>query len=453
VRLPLRARVTLAFAAGSAIVLAALGAFLYARVAADLTKGIDMDLRSRAQVVLGAVRARDPGLVRSSQGSLIDPDEAFAQVLTPEGAIIDTSLGVARAPMLEAAELGAVDGPTFVTTHVVGVDDPARLLAIPMRNGSARAFVVVGATLGDRNEALGRLLLAIVIGGPIALALASLAGWAAAGVALRPVERMRREAEAISLAEPSRRLPVPDTRDELARLGITLNSMLDRVHHSLQREQRFLDEASHELRTPLSVLRMELDLALSRSRTPEELQDALRSASRETDRLARLAEDLLVLSRGGDGSLPVHRRETNLRKLLEAAAASARRRSENATIAVSCEDSLSAVVDPDRIRQAVDDLVDNALRHGGGEAVEISARRVDDSLFLDVRDDGSGFPSELLAPDDHASANGEANPGLGLAIVEAIARAHGGALLLDNDPRGGAVATLNLSAPEVARVG
>src|SRR5205085_9263404 len=166
--------------------------------------------------------------------------------------------------------------------------------------------------------------------------------WLLAGAALRPVERMRREADAISLAEPSRRLPIPPTRDELARLGSTLNSMLDRLHHSLQREQRFLDEASHELRTPLGVLRMELDLALSRARTPEELHEALRSASRETDRLVRLAEDLLVLSRERNGSIPVHRRETSMRDLLEQAAGPAR-------AAIECAEDLRAVVDPDRI--------------------------------------------------------------------------------------------------------
>src|SRR5439155_6515661 len=193
---------------------------------------------------------------------------------------------------------------------------------------------------GDRIESLSRLLQAFVFGGPIALLLASLAGWLAAGIALRPVERMRREAEAISLAEPSRRLPVPETGDELARLGITLNSMLDRLHHSLQREQRFLDEASHELRTPLSVLRMELDLALSRARTPEELQAALRSASRETDRLVRLAEDLLVLGREREGSIPLHRRDTDLRELLEQAAAA------STHVDVRCDDDLIALVDP-----------------------------------------------------------------------------------------------------------
>jgi two-component system, OmpR family, sensor kinase len=437
VRLPLRTRVTLAFAAGSAVVLAALGAFLYLRVSADLLNQVDLNLRSRAQVVLGAVRANDPSLVHASHGRLIDPDEAFAQVLRADGTIIDSSRSLARGAFVDPSLLHAMTGAMSMTIPVPH-DDPARILVVPVTSGSARAYVVVGATLGDRNDAVDRLFLALVIGGPLALALASLIGWFAAGVALRPVERMRREAEAISLAEPSRRLPIPDTNDELARLGITLNSMLDRVHHSLQREQRFLDEASHELRTPLSVLRMELDLALSRSRTPEELQDALRSASRETDRLVRLAEDLLVLSRERDGSLPVHRVPTNVRGLLEHSARDG--------VTLQCSEDLVAVLDADRIRQAVDDLVDNALRHGGA-SVAISAQQANGLLSVEVRDSGSGYPSELLGGGASAPTNGDGRPGLGLAIVEAIARAHGGALLLANDPRGGAVATLSLPAP------
>ena len=418
-RLPLRLRVTLAFAACMAILLSALGAFVYVRVASDLTNAIDLDLRSRAQVLIGAVHARDPSLVRESHGSLIDPDEAFAQVLASDGAIVDASRGASGAPLIPSARLRSVTAPTFVTVPVPH-DDPARLLAVPIANG----YVVVGATLGDRAESLSRLLQAFVIGGPIALLLASLAGWFAAGIALRPVERMRREAEAISLAEPSRRLPVPETDDELARLGVTLNSMLDRLHHSLQREQRFLDEASHELRTPLSVLRMELDLALSRARTPEELQAALRSASSETDRLVRLAEDLLVLSREREGSLPLHRRETNVREILEHAA------SASPAIEVRCDHNLVALVDPDRIRQAVDDLVDNALLHGA-EPVSLSAGRSNGSLLLEVRDRGPGYQRTA--------------DGLGLTIVRAITRAHGGELELTNDE--GAVATLRLPLP------
>src|SRR5207249_926600 len=222
--------------------------------------------------------------------------------------------------------------------------------------------VVVGATLGDRNEAMGRIALALAVAGPVALVGVAWAGWVLAGAALRPVERMRREAAAISLSEPARRLAVPPTGDELARLAATLNEMLDRLQEAVQRKERFLDEASHELRTPLGVLRMELDLALARARTPQELEAALRNASAETDRLVRLAEDLLVLSRTSAGTLPVHRRAASLAELVERGAEANRARAAAAGIEIQarCQEGLTAVIDPERIRQAIDDLVDNS---------------------------------------------------------------------------------------------
>ncbi|MDP9341658.1 MAG: ATP-binding protein [Actinomycetota bacterium] len=450
VRLPLRTRLTLAFAAGMAVVLAALGAFLYVRVGHDLMNAIDMDLRSRAQVLAGAIGRSQPGAdpVRS-RGSLIDPDEAFAQVLGASGRIVDSSSAVAAAPMLSRAALRSVAGPTFFTTRVRGVDDPVRLLAF--RHGTD--FVVVGATLGDRNEAMGRIALALAVAGPVALGAVAGAGWALAGAALRPVERMRREAAAISLSEPARRLAVPPTGDELARLAATLNDMLDRLQEAVQRKERFLDEASHELRTPLGVLRMELDLALARARTPQELETALRNASAETDRLVRLAEDLLVLSRTSAGTLPVHRRTASLAELVERGAEANRARAAAAGIEIHahCQEGLTAVLDPERIRQAIDDLVDNSLRHTpAGGTITLSAARRDGRVLVGVRDTGAGFPSDLLQKERPGGAEPEG--GLGLSIVNAIARAHGGTVRLGNPDGGGALVELELPlepAPEL----
>jgi two-component system, OmpR family, sensor kinase len=452
-RVPLRARLTLAFAAGMAVVLGAFGAFLYLRVAHDLLAGIDMQLRSRAQVLVGAIRDRQPGLI-GAEGSLIDPDEAFAQVLTPADRIVDSSSAVRGRPMLTEREVASLRGPRFVSTRVQGVDDPARLLAVPERNRGGRLVVVVGATLGDRDEALARLLLALAIGGPLALALVSWAGWTLAGAALRPVGHMAREAAAISLSEPGRRLPVSPTGDELAHLGTTLNLMLDRLEDSVQREQQFLDRASHELRTPLSVLRMELDLALAKARSEEELRVALQNASAETDRLVRLAQDLLVLSRARHGVLTLHRRDTPIDELLQRARDAHRARAQAAGVhmQIDCHTGLRARIDPERMRQAVDDLLDNALRHSSpGGTITLSAARADGTVRFSVLDSGPGFPPELLdgLPDGRpATLDGGASPatGLGLPIVSAIAMAHGGTLRLENPVGGGARANLELTA-------
>ena len=305
----------------------------------------------------------------------------------------------------------------------------------------------MGATLGDRNESLARLRLALLIGGPVALALVSVAGWLLAGAALRPVEAMRLEAAAISASEPDRRLPVEGAPAELARLGSTLNSMLDRLQGSAATEREFLDRASHELRTPLTVLRMELDLALSRARSPEELRAALENASEETDRLVRLAEDLLVLSRAQDGRLPLERRDTDLSELVRRAGAShaARAVSAGVDLRVAANGPVVALVDPDRIRQALDDLLDNAFRHGAPDGVvAIAAVRNGSSVSVSVEDDGPGLRPDVLTASrsqDHAMPP---RAGLGLAVVRAVAEAHGGALILENRDRGGARATISV---------
>jgi signal transduction histidine kinase len=446
VRLPLRLRLTLAFTVGMVAVLAGLSAFLYVRVGQDLLNGIDMELRGRAQVELSAIRERSSGLV-PPQGRLIDPDEAFAQVLTTSGRIVDSSPAVASAPILSAAELRAVRGLSFFTARLPEFDDPVRLLAVPLRDTPGSDVVVVGDNLGDRHDALRQLVLELAIGAPVALALVAAAGWAVARGALRPVERMRREAAAISLAEPSRRLAVPPTGDELARLAATLNDMLDRLQEAVQRKERFLNEASHELRTPLGVLRMELDLALARARTPRELEDALRNASAETDRLVRLAEGLLLMSRTSAGALPVHRSVTSMDELLERGAAANRARAGAAGIEVRvrCEEGLTAMVDPERLRQAIDDLVDNSVRHTpSGGAITLSAARVDGHVVVGIRDTGPGFPAGVLRH-DAASPDGAGLAGsLGLAIVGAIAQAHGGSLRLGNPDGGGALVEIEL---------
>ncbi len=463
-RLPLRVRLTLGFTAAMAAALLVIGLVLRDRFAADLLNGVDMDLRSRAQLVVAGIETRSPPVVDSS-GALIDPDEAFVQVLDRSGRIVDTSSGVAAGPVLTPQEASSARGaPSFYTSRVRGVDDPVRLLAIRITYGTRPLVVAVGATLGDRNEAVARLTLLMALLSPLALGVVAAAGWLLAGAALRPVERMRREAAAISVSELDRRLDVDPANDEVSRLATTLNEMLARLEEAFRREGALIDQASHELRTPLAVLKAELDLALARARDPEELVRALRNASREADRLVRLAEDLLVLSRMRDGRLPVRRVPTRLDDLVEQirTAYLGRAGLSGATISSDVE-PVTAVVDPSRIRQAIEDLLDNALRYAGpGATITVGARAdaatgsaaagAPTAARIEVRDSGPGFPPAMLngaAVEPftaiQADDGGAAGSGLGLSIVRAIAASHGGSVWLHNADGGGAVATITLS--------
>jgi len=292
-RLPLRARLTLAFAAGMAVVMTAVGAYVYVNLRSDLQASVDSGLQSRAQVIRANAAQADPALGGGGHRRLIDADEAFAQVLSATGGIVESTPAVARAPLVSAADLAATKGPRFVDRQPPKLD-LSRLLIVPVRNGARQEFVVVGATLSDSQEALDTALVRFAFAFPAALLLSSLIGWLLAGAALRPVESMRREAAGISGSDPAGRLPVPATDDTLARLAVTLNRTFDRLQEALERERRFVDDASHELRTPLTILKAEVDLALAGERSEVELREALEGASTEVNHLVRIAEDLLV---------------------------------------------------------------------------------------------------------------------------------------------------------------
>jgi heavy metal sensor kinase len=302
--------------------------------------------------------------------------------------------------------------------------------------------VVVGASLEERGEALENLTRQLLLGGPLALLVASLLGYLLAAAALRPVESMRREAEAVSASEPGRRLPLPPATDEIARLGTTLNTMLGRLEAALARERRFVSDASHELRTPLATLRAELELALRRRRSKAELEAAVASAAEEAERLSQLAEDLLVLARSDDGSLPVRRERLPAAKLLADVRERYARRAAEAgrSIAVEAPDELQLDADRLRVEQAVGNLVENALRHGAGRIL-LAAHQRQDRVELHVHDQGPGFPPGFV---EHAferftradPARQGQGAGLGLAIVDVIARAHGGSAHAASRPDG-----------------
>ena len=189
---------------------------------------------------------------------------------------------------------------------------------------SEASALVLASSLGARAESLEGLRQELLLASPLALLLATLAGYLLAGAALRPVEAMRRKASAISAATPGSRLPVPPARDEVSRLAETLNEMLERLETAFEHERRFVADASHELRTPLALLRTELELALRHPRSNAELEDAIRSAAEETERLTSLAADLLVIARADQGKLTVHPETVSVSDLYAAVAASVR---------------------------------------------------------------------------------------------------------------------------------
>jgi signal transduction histidine kinase len=395
----------LAFGLVMAVVLAATGFVVYGIFRSDLTGTIDNSLRTRASAL-------------ASSRNVTASGEDFAQVVRRDGTVVAASHNVG--PRRLVVPRDAARAPVFVEhPGIAGFDGRLRMRVLP----AGSDVVVAGTSLGERDDSLRTLALLLAGGMAVALLLACLAGYGVATGALRPVEAMRRRAAAISGASAGERLPVPGSGDELARLGETLNAMLDRLEAALARERTFVADASHELRTPLAVLKAEVDLALRRGRSADELRAALESVSEETDRLVRLAEDLLVIARADQGRLPLRPEQLSLRELLDTVAS---------RFGVQAEVAGSLTLRGDRMRleQALGNLVDNAIRYGRGE-VRLSAVERDAHMELHVTDEGGGLAPEFVphAFERFTRAEGtrsRGGAGLGLAIVSAIAEAHGG---------------------------
>jgi signal transduction histidine kinase len=426
-----------------ALVLAATGFFVYLQFQHEVGNTIDAGLRTRAAELSAVVRqqASRPGATHE----LVGRTDSFAEVLAPNGRVLDSSPIIGGQNLLDAEQLAAAArGPVFIDSgQLPGLDEGSRLLAVPVATSAGPRIVVVGASTETRDDSNTDLKQLLLIGLPGALILASIAGYGVATAALRPVEAMRRRAEEISTASPDERLPVPETRDELARLGETLNEMLTRLGDALERERAFVADASHELRTPLAILRAELDLALAHDRSPEELHAALASAAEETDRLSQLSDDLLTIAQTERGELPLRIESINLADSFTGVERRFSRRAEEAGRRIEQGEGsdLEPIADRLRIDQAIGTLVDNALRYGAG-TITLSARRADGRVEIHVTDEGEGFPPEFL---DHAferfsRAPGvrEGGSGLGLAIVATVAEAHDGSAGVANRPEGGA---------------
>lgn len=440
-------RLTIAFASVIALVLAATGMLVYAQFARDFDARVDGDLAERQGEIVAFADAEQP-----SRRLLELSGESLTQIYDSAGALQASSRLLTGDRVLDVdAARRARTRPVVMTRRTVrSTDDGARLRAFAVPGGRV---MVIGEPRDARERALHRLAALLALTLPGALLLASLAGYQVARAALRPVEAMRAKAAGIGEGDLTQRLPTPGTDDELDRLSDTLNDLLDRLAAAVDRERRIVGDASHELRTPISVLRTRLDVALLGDDDPARLRAVIEDARGDSIRLSRLADDLLVLARADQGRLPLRQEPLDVQDLLEEAAERHRTAADVVARAVVIHNAIAggAVVlgDGDRVAQALDNLIVNALRYGEGD-IELAAGAGDDGMVtLSVRDHGTGYPDGFLA---HAferfsqadSSHGQAGSGLGLAIVRAIAHAHGGTATATNDPQGGALTTITL---------
>lgn len=456
--MPIRLRLAALFAVGTAVLLGAVGWAFSVKLHSDLVVSLDSGLTPRAEVLARAVAAtNDPGAVDSALRSLA---QSLCQVYDPSGTIVASSAEAGPSPLLSPTQLAAAQRRTTWATVAVSANgdssvggERVRFIATPVSRDGARWVVVVGSSLETVDSATGHVRRFFLLAGPPAVLLAALAAAMVAKGALRPVECMRREIADISEHGSDASIAVPATHDEIAALATTMNTVLGRLKTALDRQRAFVADAGHELRTPLSILRLELDLASAPGRTAEELRAAVTGAATETERLARLAEDLLSLALD-DQADPV---STELVALADVAAESvaafaARAAERNVTITCEADPTVVVAGDATRLRQAVDNMAANAVRFApAGSEVAVAVRRDGSLGTVEISDRGPGFPPEFVPHAferfrraDPSRARAEGGTGLGLAIVAAVAKAHGGRAAVGDRPRGGAWARIDL---------
>ncbi|MET8102167.1 histidine kinase dimerization/phospho-acceptor domain-containing protein [Streptomyces sp. NPDC005236] len=294
-RLPVVDRLVLAVALAMALVLTGAAGLVYWRVEIALDSQLDEDLAAYQQTLDRAVR--------SGQDLPAGPNGSLRQVLDTDGRVLSSSTAVRDQRLLTPAERAAAADGAVVRRDIGALlpitDGTLRLRAQRVTTDGQSRIVIAAVQRGHRDEALRELLAQLAFASGLTLLAASYVGYRTARAALRPVERYRVGAAALADgadASPGLRLEVPTDRDdEITRLGHTLNRMLGRLAASAAREHQFIADASHELRTPLTLMRAELDVALHRPRTAEELTETLRSVDAEARRLVTLANALLDL--------------------------------------------------------------------------------------------------------------------------------------------------------------
>jgi hypothetical protein len=450
---PIRLRVALVFALALAIAFALGGWLFISQLSAAMLRSTDSALAARLSQV-----SRDPEGETAPVATLPPggpaPGEYIAQVVDASGRVRRVFSHAGQVPLLTAAELSQARRHEVVLTRTIG-DQPVRLLAGPLPEQDGWVGIA-GLSLATSDSTLQQVTAGLLVGGTAFVILAGIGAYWLARAALAPVERLRSEAAALSEDDTDATLRVPGTHDEIAALAGTMNDLLLRLRTALARQRAFVADASHELRTPFAVLHGELELAGRPGRSKEELTAAVASAAEEASRLTRITDDLLLLARGDENKLSLQLERTDVTSLLARSAQQARARAEAAgvTCRVEATAGLIAIVDAGRIRQAVDNLVDNALRFAPrGTEVVICAEITAGSLVIEVSDSGPGFPGEFLPHaferfrrPDQGRTRSAGGAGLGLAIVQAIAVAHGGKAVAANRPEGGAAVRLKLPA-------
>jgi signal transduction histidine kinase len=444
-RRSLRARVTLAATAGLALALLGVALLLRAELRTSLSNGLDNTARQGAREVAALADAhRLPDPVPVANGTIT------VQVLNAQGRIVDASPGAdLLVPLLPPGQ-AAANARTGRAMVMQGPPHglPGEIRVVTVSTGGGETVIAAVAAYQELNT-VAALTRALLIGTPLLLLLLAGAIWLVVGTTLRPIAELRRGAQDVTRTGRPSALPVPEARDEVHSLALTLNDMLSRLGQAQERQRGLVSDTAHELRSPIASIRAQLEVALDHP----DSQDWRQTASdvlEDTLRLARLAEDLLVLARldERDG-----RRHADLQVDLAALVGVEISRHDGSRVPVvvtgqdqagqdqAGQDRCAVTGDADGLRRMLGNLIDNAVRYARTR-VTVGITREGSSVRLTVTDDGPGIPpgdrqrafGRFARLDDARSrdGDGQGGAGLGLAIVRATAQAHDGSAWLED---------------------
>jgi len=383
-------------------------------------------------------------------------DASVVQVVGPDGQVLVASPNVGGEPALLSA--GPAPGRTEVRTIADVPTDPGQDFLVVSRAASLegdQVVVQVASSLAPVDRSVRILLLGLFVAGPLLLVVAGMVVWRVLGRALKPVEAIRSEVAEITIADLSRRVPVPDSGDEIARLAETMNTMLERMAGGVARQRRFVADAAHELRSPVTAMAAELEVTIRHPRA-EGAAPVLPELLDETRRLERIIDSLLLLARWDEQSTEAHDDAVDLDDLVLDEVS---RVATGSSVAIDTSAVSAGQVrgDAELLRRAVRNLLENAVRHGRTR-VMVRLRETEALVVLAVEDDGPGIAEaerervfERFTRLDTSRSRASGGSGLGLAIVAEVVDRHGGRIGVDAGSLGGARFTLTLpSVPSVA---
>ncbi|HEX7745887.1 MAG TPA: ATP-binding protein, partial [Micromonosporaceae bacterium] len=437
-RVGLRARLMIIGVVGLVLGLAVGGVALVGALGYGLQRTVDAE----------AFKTADAMAALATENALPNPlpvagTDVRVQVLDAQGRVRAASINADRlVPILYAAERTrlADRSGVFISGERLGLTAPVRVVAVPAGPPDDPQTVLVAKSMADVRQSVRVLRTTLLVAFPLLVALLAVVAWRAIGATLRPVEALRAGAEEITGGGRPGQLPVPDSRDEIHRLAVTLNDMLDRLESARARQRAFVADAAHELRSPLANMRTQLEVGQrlgERTDWPAVAADLLA----DTQRLSRLVDDLLLLARADDTSpgRPRVGGPVELGELLDAVAA----RYPSPPVRFTAPDRPAWTVgDPDAVSRMVANLLDNAVRHARADVrltVESGERAGVPYHVVAVTDDGPGIPAadrdrvfERFTRLDDARPRDAGGAGLGLAIVRQLVRQAGGMVELSD---------------------